>query len=147
MNLTAFFNFILGLIITIKYAATAGFPGGWHWFLLPLWLLIGLFASVLIRFAFSICVFWTERSWAFSRLYYQFFIFASKPDTFYPYWLRTAVRTIIPFAFIGSIPARALLHGLSSSEYLLVATVLSGFFLLNRALWNAGLRRYQSSSS
>ena len=50
------------------------------------WLLVWpRLAALMIRFAFSIWVFWTERSWALSRMYYQFFQFATKPDTIYLY--------------------------------------------------------------
>jgi hypothetical protein len=55
--------------------------------------------------------------------------------------------TALPFAFIGSVPSRALLHGLSLREYALVAAVLGTFIAVDRALWRAGLRRYQSASS
>ncbi len=147
INLTAIFNLFLGLAITIKYSGPAGFQGGWRWLLLPGWLLLGLVTALLIRFLFSVWVFWTDRSWAMTRLYYQFFSFATKPDALYPRVLRYLVMTGLPFAFIGSVPARALLQGLPLWEYGLVLSVLLGFFLINRALWQAGLRRYQSASS
>ena len=147
INLTASFNLCLGLGIAIRYAKPAGFPGGWHWLLVPGWLLVGLLTALLVRFAFSIWVFWTDRAWAMHRLYYQFFSFATKPDSLYPTALRYLIMTGLPFAFIGSLPARALLNGLSPGEYGLVAGVLIIFFLTDRALWRAGLRRYQSASS
>src|SRR3990172_5242671 len=74
-NLTAIFNVFLGLGIMIRYASPAGFEGGWHWLLVVLWWLVGLYTAVVLRFAFSIWIFWTERSWALLRLYYQFFLF------------------------------------------------------------------------
>jgi len=147
INLTAFSNFLLGFAILLKYAGPAGFTGGWHWFLVPFWLLIGVLSAVLLRFAFSIWIFWTERGFAFARLYYQFFSFATKPDLMYPSWIRYLILTALPFAFIGSIPARAILQGLETHEYFLVAGVLSAFWFFNRTLWRAGLRRYQSASS
>ena len=102
---------------------------------------------MLLRFAFSVWIFWTERGFAFSRLYYQFFSFATKPDLMYPGWIRYVILSALPFAFIGSIPARAILDGLSGSEYLLVAGVMTGFWIFNHFFWRAGLRRYQSASS
>lgn len=146
-QLTAIFNLLLGLGITLKFAGPAGFAGGWRWFLLPIWLGVGLLTPLLVRFTFSICVFWTERSWAFARMYYQLFQFATKPDAIYPKAIRYAILTILPFAFIGSVPARALLHGLDGGEYLLIASVLTGFFVVNAVLWRRGLSRYQSASS
>lgn len=147
INLTAIFNFALGLTIAIRYAGPAGFEGGSRWLLVFFWLLVGLATAIVLRFAFSIWVFWTERSWALSRLYYQFFSFATKPDALYPPMIRYLILTGLPFAFIGSVPARALLHGLEPWEYALVFGVLITFATLNSFLWRKGLRRYQSASS
>jgi ABC-2 type transport system permease protein len=147
MNLTACFNFVMGILIMTKYAGPAGFEGGWKWLLVGLWLVVGVLTSVLIRFLFSVWVFWTERSWAINRLYFQFFSFATKPDGIYPKMIRYLILTALPFAFIGSVPARALLHGLTGLEYLGIAVVLNTFMVVNVTLWNIGLKRYQSASS
>lgn len=147
MSLTSIFNLALGFGIMIKFAGPAGFEGGWKWLLVPFWLLLGLVTALLLRFAFSVWVFWTERSWALSRLYYQFFHFATKPDVIFPGVIRYAILTFIPFGFIGSVPARALLKGLEVREYFAVAAVLTAFFLFNWFFWKRGLARYQSASS
>lgn len=147
INLTAVFNVFLGIGIMIRFAGPAGFEGGWKWGLAGVWLLVGVLVALLSRFAFTIWIFWTERSWALSRLYYQFFAMATKPDTLYPPMVRYAILTIIPFGFIGSVPARALLHGLKPSEYLLLVAVLTFFAVTNTILWKRGLLRYQSASS
>lgn len=147
MNLTSIFNVALGLVIAAKFAGPAGFVGGIHWLELGLWLILGLLTQILVRFTFSIWVFWTERSFALSRLYYQLFAFATKPDSFYPTAIRFFIMTALPFAFIGSVPARALLHGLQPSEYIHLVTVLTAFLVLDIVLWKKGLKRYQSASS
>lgn len=147
INLTAAVNIVLGLGIAIRYAESAGFAGGWRWGLVVFWLLVGMTTQLLLRFTFSIWIFWTERSFALSRLYYQFFAFATKPDTIYPKMIRYLILTAMPFAFISSVPTRALLFGLSKQEYAGVAAVLVSFFAVNAALWSRGLRRYQSASS
>lgn len=147
ISLTNVFNFALGIAITLRFAEPAGFAGGWHWLLVPFWLAVGAAAALLICFAFAVWVFWTDRSWAMLRLYYQCFQMANKPDTFFPRGLRYLILTALPFALIGSVPARALLEGLRPWEYAAVAGSLLGFFLLNRTLWRAGLKRYQSASS
>ncbi|MBI2711252.1 MAG: ABC-2 family transporter protein [Bdellovibrio sp.] len=147
INLTAGFNIFMGLGIALKYAEPAGFEGGWRWLLVFVWLLVGLITALLLRFAFSVWVFWTDRSWALSRMYYQFFAFATKPDSIYPKTIRYLILTALPFAFIGSVPTRALLHGLSLQEYESLAAVLLIFLGLNAVLWKMGLRRYQSASS
>lgn len=147
INLTAVLNFFLGLGIIIRYSSSAGFRGGYAWFSLAFWILIGVLSAVLIRFTFSVWIFWTERGFIFSRLYYQFFAFATKPDTLYPKAIRYLILTALPFAFIGSIPTRAVLHGLEPIEICSILAVLTFFFVMNRLLWKAGLRRYQSVSS
>jgi ABC-2 type transport system permease protein len=147
ISLTAVFNFALGIGIMIHYSGPAGFEGGWHWLLVAVWLLIGVAAATVLRFIFSIWVFWTDRGFALSRLYYQFFQIATKPDPIYPRAIRYAILTVLPFAFIGSVPARALLKGLAPWEYGGVAFVLLSFWALDIFLWRRGLRRYQSASS
>lgn len=147
ISLTAVFNIVLGMTIAVRYAGIAGFQGGYRWILVGFWLLVGLATAVVMRFAFSIWVFWTERSWALSRLYYQFFAFATKPDAMYPPMIRYLILTALPFGFIGSVPARALLHGLKTWEYALVFGVLMTFTLFNAHFWRRGLARYQSASS
>ncbi len=147
INLTAIFNLFLGLAIAARFASEAGFAGGSRWVLVALWLGVGLISAIVLRFAFSIWIFWTDRSWALSRLYYQFFEFATKPDTIYPRMIRYTVLTVLPFAFIGSVPTRALLHGLDSSEYAWLAGVIGAFAVVDAYLWKRGLLRYQSASS
>lgn len=147
MSVTGWLNVVFGLAIMIRYAQPAGFEGGVLWLMVPVWMLVGVLIALLVRFLFSVWIFWTERSWAISRLYYQFFALATKPDTIYPSMVRYVILTILPFAFIGSVPARALLHGLDPREYLVLVLVVISFTTVNALLWRAGLRRYQSASS
>ena len=147
INLTATFNVALGLSILIRYSDAAGFQGGWRWLELAGWLVVGLYTAIQIRFLFSVWIFWTDRSWAFARLYYQFFAFATKPDTLYPKAIRYLILTALPFAFIGSVPTRALLHGLQAQEYAEILGVLFSLTAINVLLWLKGLNRYQSASS
>lgn len=147
INLTNIVNVALGAIIAIRYAEPAGFPGGVYWLAIPCWMVVGMVTQTLLRFTFAIWIFWTERSFALSRLYYQFFQLATKPDSLYPKAIRYIILTVLPFAFISSVPTRAVLHGLEYWEYGLVAGVILMFTVVNVALWKAGLKRYQSASS
>ncbi|MCM0604635.1 MAG: ABC-2 family transporter protein [Xanthomonadaceae bacterium] len=147
MSLTNVLNLAMGIGVCIHYADAAGFKGGWHWVELTAWLGVGLLTQSLVRFAFVIWTFWTERGWALSRLYYQFFSIATKPDVIYPAIVRYTLMTFLPFAFVASVPARALILGLEMKEYAGIATVLLGFLLFNRWAWKSGLKRYQSASS
>jgi len=147
MSLTSIFNLFLGIGIAYKFSDAAGFVGGFRWGLLPIWLAVGLVTALLLRFAFSVWVFWTDRSWALSRLYYQFFHFATKPDAIFPVMIRYSIMTFLPFAFIGSVPTRALLYGLTTGEMFMVGAVLLSFYFFDSFFWRKGLRRYQSASS
>lgn len=147
INITAVSNLALGLAIAIRFSGPAGFAGGIAWLAFPLWIAVGVCAALALRFLFCVCVFWTERSWALARMYYQFFGFATKPDSIYPKAIRYLIKTALPFALIGSIPARALMEGLSVNEGLLVFIVLATFFVVDTYLWKEGLKRYQSASS
>lgn len=147
IGLTSLLNVALGVTIIIRYASEAGFEGGWKWLWLPFWLLFGVIVQLLVRFSFSVWIFWTDRGFAISRLYYQFFQMATKPDVLYPYVLRYFLQTLLPFALIAALPTRALLFGLQTKELILCAAVIIGFLFLNSWLWHRGLRRYQSASS
>lgn len=147
IGLTSFFNVGLGIAILIKYGPVAGFAGGLAWFKVVLWLFVGVAAQFFLRFGFSVWVFWTDRGWALARLYFQFYAIATKPDSFYPPVFRYLILTALPFGFIGSVPARAVLHGLSFGESVATATVLLGLFFFCRHFWRRGLLRYQSASS
>jgi ABC-2 type transport system permease protein len=147
INVSVCLNVIFGLIVMIRFADQAGFSGGWSWLWVICWAFVGLLTALLLRFAFCVVVFWTERGWSLSHLYYQFFQLATKPDTMYPVIIRNVIRTALPFAFIGSVPARALLFGISTGELLGVFAVLASFFVLDVTLWKKGLNRYQSASS
>ena len=139
MNISSITNIPLGLWIMNHYGNIT--------LSTPFWALYGVLIACLLRFTFSIVVFWTDRGQSLSRFYYQLFPFSTKPDTIYPSPLRLILRTILPFACIGSVPARALLGMLEPHEYILIIMVPIAFFVLNTALWKKGLKRYQSASS
>lgn len=147
MNLTAIFNVATGLIVASYYAGAAGFEGGTRWLIVVFWLGVGCLSALVLRFAFSIWVFWTDRGWALSRMYYQFFAFATKPDLIYPKMIRYLILTALPFAFIGSVPARVALQRIDAQEILQVVGVIAAFVVFDLFWWRRGLRRYQSASS
>jgi ABC-2 type transport system permease protein len=147
INFTQIVNLGLGCWIINHYGAAAGFAGGWAWFGVIAWVLVGLLTQYLIRLFFVIWSFWLERGLTVSRLYYQFYALANKPDGLYPKAIQYLIKTALPFAFMGSIPARSLVGKLPAEEYFLVAVVLVLYATLCAFLWKRGLRRYQSASS
>ena len=147
MNFTQIINLVLGFYIIHHYGPAANFAGGWEWLLVIFWIFIGLATQYLIRFLFVIWVFWLERGMTVSRLYYQFYALANKPDGLYPKAVRYLIKTALPFAFMGSVPAEVLTGRASVEMYGLVFVVLGLYAGLVRFLWGRGLKRYQSASS
>jgi ABC-2 type transport system permease protein len=141
------FNLCLGLLVIHKYGEAAGFLGGIYWLALGFWMIVGLATQYMVRLFFVIWVFWLERGLTVSRLYYQFYALANKPEALYPTFLRYLLKTALPFAFLGNLPAQALMGKGSPWVYLLMVVVLSAYGFMLRGLWKMGLRRYQSASS
>jgi ABC-2 type transport system permease protein len=147
LNFSQIINLVLGFYIIHHYGNAAGFDGGIAWFGVVFWIFIGLITQYLMRFWFSIWSFWLDRGVTVSRLYYQFYALANKPDGLYPVGVRFLIKTALPFAFMGSIPAKVLTHRGSPFDYVLVLGVLVAYGGFVVVLWKAGLRRYQSASS
>jgi ABC-2 type transport system permease protein len=147
LNLSQLLNLFLGFYIINHYGEAAGFDGGLAWFGVAFWIFIGLITQYLMRFWFCIWSFWLDRGITVSRLYYQFYALANKPEGLYPKAVRFLIKTALPFAFLGSIPAQALTHRGPISDYFLVVGVLLGYAGFVVFLWKRGLRRYQSASS
>ncbi|MBS1959037.1 MAG: ABC-2 family transporter protein [Bdellovibrionales bacterium] len=147
LNFTQLVNLILGFWIIHHYGPAAGFEGGIYWLGVAFWIFVGLITQYLLRFFFCVWSFWLERGITISVLYYQFYALANKPLGLYPKIIQYLLKTILPFAFMGAIPAVALLGRLSMNDYLSVAAVLGGYGCLCWFLWVRGLRRYQSASS
>jgi len=147
INFTQVVNLILGVWIIHHYGNSAGFHGGIAWFAVAFWVVVGLLTQFLMRFISVVCAFWLERGITVSQLYYQLYSLANKPEGLYPVAIRYVIKTALPFAFMGSIPARALMGKLSIGEYFLVLIVLIAYVLFASSLWKRGLKRYQSASS
>ncbi len=147
INFSQGVNLIIGFFILHHYGAAAGFQGGTQWLLLLFWMAVGLTAQYLLRFFFVIWTFWLERGITVSRLYYQFYALANKPAGLYPNAIRYLLKTALPFAFLGSVPAESLMGRESPGIYIQVIAILGAYGLLIAYLWRAGLRRYQSASS
>lgn len=80
-------------------------------------------------------------------IWYSLHRLAFRPDVIYPTPIRLILATILPMAFIASIPARVVL-GFSGLIWLLAALAMAGtLLLLSHLLWTQGLRRYTSASS
>src|SRR5205085_1514764 len=134
-------------LFTVIYANTTSLAG---WTKEQVFFFLGIFfASDAIN-----ATFFQRNFWQFSDLVNkgELDILLTKPVS--PAFLAltrwmslTSIMTFLPFAFIGSVPTRALLFGLTLKETLGVAAVLIGFYVFDVWFWRRGLRRYQSASS
>jgi ABC-2 type transport system permease protein len=69
------------------------------------------------------------------------------PVSAYPATLRVVFSTVLPVAFLTTVPAEAIL-GLATGGSVVASLVLAGFSLAgSRALWRFALRHYTSASS
>ncbi len=147
INFTQIVNLMLGIWIIHHYGEAAGFAGGFAWFGVVFWVIIGLLTQFLMRFISVVCAFWLERGMTVSMLYYQLYSLANKPSGLYPISIRYLIKTALPFAFMGSIPAQSLMGKLPLSDYFLVVGVLGIYAWCCVLFWKKGLKRYQSASS
>ena len=61
----------------------------------------------------------------------QTFHFASRPDVIFPQSIRWIFLTILPFAWVNSVPTRYLLFGLSGIEWIYLCVVLVTLLSIN----------------
>lgn len=113
-------------------------------FLLTLISGIGILYAILL--AFSALVFWSPRvmfMWIFDGV----FQLARYPLGLYPGWVRLLLTWILPVGIITTIPAQALIGGLSLNDLLISLGIASILILCASLFFKAALRRYASASS
>lgn len=110
-------------------------------------LMLGVFLLFLIRLLFIVPTFWLhssrgllEASWSLGR-------FAERPAQIYRGWLRTFVTTVLPFAFLATVPARVLFDGMSLELAVRAAAVTVALTTVVLWFWGRGLKAYASASS
>ena len=116
-----------------------------------LFFLISIIFSLAVTYAFRLCfavlalIFQNAEYITF--IWYQLYRFGTRPDAMYPTMLRYALLTIIPVAFIVSVPARFIVEGIQWDLFAggIVITVL--LLYLTSRFWNFALKKYSSASS
>jgi ABC-2 type transport system permease protein len=116
---------------------------------LPLFLLLGLLAG-LVFVAFSVLVgslaFWVGNADNLAAQAINALItFGIYPIEIFPSAVQWLLYTLIPAAFIGSMPA-ALLTEFDAGQMALLVAVTAGLVLLARVVFQWGLRRYESGN-
>ncbi|MCE3010247.1 MAG: ABC-2 family transporter protein [Proteobacteria bacterium] len=115
------------------------------------WLLVlipsGLLVVYSCRFIFSSTAVIFTRSENLMYLWFQLYKLGMRPDSIYVPWLRILLLTILPMAFIVSIPARSLLF---VPDYALFAWAIFwslGLLYVSHLFWKFALKFYSSASS
>ncbi len=107
----------------------------------------GVFLCYCLRFLFGMLVLILNDAGNIQFVWFQLYRLATRPDILYPTYLRYFVLTLLPVAFIASVPSRILVEGMSwpwLGAGLLVTVI---FMSLTSFLWHRALRQYASASS
>lgn len=100
-----------------------------------------------LRFHFSAMALLFTRAENLVHVWYQFYKLGTRPDSFYPGWLRFILLSFIPVAFIASVPSRVLLEN-DSWPWLALSFVVAPICLwLTTRFWAYALTKYSSASS
>lgn len=142
MHLSAWGDLLFGLAVFLLVDPN-------RWLHLPLFLLVGTLAA-LIFVAFSVLVgslaFWVGNADNLAGQAINALItFGMYPIEIFPGAVQWLLYTLIPAAFIGSMPAR-LLTDFSPGQLGILVGVTVGLILLARLVFFLGLRRYESGN-
>jgi ABC-2 type transport system permease protein len=142
MSLSAWGDILFGLIVFV-IAAPA------RWTSLPFFVLLGLLAAVILL-AFAILVgslaFWIGSADNLAlQLVNAMITFGTYPAEIFPGLVRLLLYTLIPAAFVGSVPAQLLEH-FEWGRMALFLAVTAGIALAAWLVFRCGLRRYESGN-
>jgi ABC-2 type transport system permease protein len=112
-----------------------------------LFIVLGAFLTYLSRMLFVIPVFWLHSSRGLDELYYTMDSMAERPHQIFPRWLRWIVLSVLPLAFVSSVPSHVLFDGLTVERLVHAVLVTGGLFGLVLYAWRRGLESYASASS
>lgn len=144
----SFINLMIAILFLIYSIATYSHPLG-ILDLIPYFLLLvnGVLIYYCLQMMMVIPVFWTHSARGFTDLFYTLGVAMERPHKIYRGWLRIFFTMIIPFGLVASVPAQALIEGLSWQNVLHVTLVTIGLWSLMIFVWRKGLKNYSSASS
>ncbi|MBN1954016.1 MAG: ABC-2 family transporter protein [Anaerolineae bacterium] len=142
MSLPAWGDILFGLVVFIL-------AGPERWLSLPLFVLLGLLTA-LVMTAFAVIVgslsFWIGNADAIAlQAVNALTTFSLYPVDIFPPAVRVLLYTVIPAAFVGSVPA-ALLEDLRWQNLVLMIAFTAGIVLVAAGVFYRGLRRYESGN-
>lgn len=144
----SFLNLVIaaGLVVWSLWQLPGGVDAG-RAVLFVLFLLNGALIVYLFRLIFITPVFWLHSSRGLDELNWMLERFSERPHQIYSTWLQRFLLTLLPFAFLSSIPAHVLFEGLTVERLLHTVAVTGGLGAFALWLWRRGLRAYSSASS
>lgn len=80
-------------------------------------------------------------------IWHQIFRLGMKPDNIYPRAVRFVILSVLPVAFVVSVPTRALFSGEFWIPYFMGPLVALLFLVISRRCWIFALSKYTSASS
>jgi ABC-2 type transport system permease protein len=142
MSISAWGDMVFGLMIFVLSAPD-------RWSSLPLFLVLGMLAG-LILVAFSVLVgslaFWIGNADTLAgQAINALLTFGLYPVEIFPGVIQWLLYTLIPAAFVGSLPAM-LLSDFSWGRLAILVGFSAGLTLLARGVFRWGLRRYESGN-
>ncbi len=144
----SFVNLLMA--VAILAWALASYPGPLGAASLALYLgmlAAGAFLHYVLAILFIIPVFWMHSGGGVREIYWSLSALGMRPHRIYTGWMRRALMSILPLAFIVSVPVTVLFEGASWGLLLHSAAVLLGATGFMTWLWRRGLRAYASASS
>lgn len=116
-----------------------------------LWLIVlipaGLTALYSVRFMFGATAVIFTKNENLQYVWYQVYKLGMRPDHIYFPWLKFALLTLFPVAFVASVPSRAILDAPNFGLYLWVIVWSTTLLYLSHRFWRFCLRFYSSASS
>jgi ABC-2 type transport system permease protein len=119
----------------------------WQAITFPLMLLCGAVIVYAFWLFLTTTGFWFTRLDNLEMIFWNLYESGRYPIDVYPIAIRNFLTFAVPIAFVTTIPARALGHGLGAGTLVLAVLLAVGMALLSTWFWRIGLRRYGSASS
>ena len=107
----------------------------------------GVLVFYCMRFLFGMLVLVLHDAGNIQFVWYQLYRLGTRPDILYPPYLRYFVLTVLPVAFIASVPSKILVEGMSWTWLAAGLGITFTLFTLTAFLWQRALRQYASASS
>lgn len=114
---------------------------------MPILIFASVFIIYAIRMLFSTLTVIFVRADFIIYVWFQFLRMGSRPDDMYPNVFRYVMKSIIPVAFIASVPTKWLLFHESWYWVGLILLTTGLFLYLSHLFWNFALKKYTSASS